>query len=261
MKLHISKIVGFAYLFTNINATFDTMLESLEVLIKNNTDVAERLLQDFGDDSPKRTVRSIASPSGNGPQMRVFNFMVASLLTNIDGYGCWCYFNDAVGQGKSKPVDQVDELCRMLQFGYECVTFDNGEDCSPHSVFYNDAVMFGLDDIEARCNSMNAALGQCAIDSCVVEGSFVKNYFDLLSLSADIDPDNKHSNNFDISANCPTQSGAVSERKCCGTLPNRFPYRTLNDQRKCCGSTTYDSDINQCCEEAGDLVIRFICGL
>ena len=111
--------------------------------------------------------------------MRVFNFMVASLLTNIDGYGCWCYFNDAVGQGKSKPVDQVDELCRMLQFGYECVTVDNGDDCNPHTEFYNDAVMFGLDDIEARCNSMNAALGQCAIDSCIVEGSFVKNYIAL----------------------------------------------------------------------------------
>ena len=187
------------------------------------------------------------------------NMFAAFLLQHIRGYGCWCYFDDQVGLGRSHPTDSIDEMCRILQYGYECVAMDH-ENCVPQDTYYDPLPSF--DNIESNCQSVNGGHGQCAVDACIVETTFVKNYFLEVGLTAaSVDESKQHQNGFSVDTNCPTKQGSVSERACCGSFPNRFPYSTLNDQRKCCGSTTYDSEINQCCEEAGDYVIRFICGL
>ena len=36
---------------------------------------------------------------------------------------------------------------------------------------------------------------------------------------------------------------------CCGDYPVRFPYRSLDGVRKCCGDKVYSSDLLTCCDE------------
>jgi len=43
---------------------------------------------------------------------------------------------------------------------------------------------------------------------------------------------------------------SLSREQCCGTYPKRFPFKTgHDDQRRCCGSRTYDSTIFECCAD------------
>ena len=47
-------------------------------------------------------------------------------------YGCWCNFNDdgslqgSLGNrhGMGKPKDELDEACRSLQWGYDCILME-----------------------------------------------------------------------------------------------------------------------------------------
>merc|ERR1711997_109664 len=34
---------------------------------------------------------------------------------NLNNYGCWCYFDDDVGNGKGLPRDEIDEFCRNFR--------------------------------------------------------------------------------------------------------------------------------------------------
>lgn len=43
-------------------------------------------------------------------------------------------------------------------------------------------------------------------------------------------------------------NGGPTEKQCCGTIPNRFPYK-MSDSRKCCEGKTYDANLYQCCQD------------
>ena len=59
-------------------------------------------------------------------------------LNDVNEYGCWCYFGDKHGAGKSQPVNELDEHCKQLHEGYECAMLDDtDEDCSPWTVSYS----------------------------------------------------------------------------------------------------------------------------
>ena len=59
-------------------------------------------------------------------------------LDDVNEYGCWCYFGDKHGAGKSQPVNELDEHCKQLHEGYECAMLDDAdEDCSPWTVSYS----------------------------------------------------------------------------------------------------------------------------
>ena len=76
-------------------------------------------------------------------------------LNNLQEYGCWCYFDDLHGKGKSHPVNQVDSACKTLADGYECAMIDGddeGEPCVPWEIGYNSSTAFG---------------GQTMIDECL----------------------------------------------------------------------------------------------
>ena len=47
-------------------------------------------------------------------------------FTDIDGYGCWCYFEDDHGLGRSHPVNKIDETCKGIHDGYTCAIKDHG---------------------------------------------------------------------------------------------------------------------------------------
>ena len=85
-----------------------------------------------------------AERDNNQAGLRSFNSVWAqAIISGIDGYGCWCYFQDAHGSGKGAPVNKVDEQCKILHDGYSCILMDDedagedGENCVPWDVKYN----------------------------------------------------------------------------------------------------------------------------
>lgn len=178
-----------------------------------------------------------------------------------EGYGCWCYFQEDVGKGKSDPVDEVDSLCKVLHQGYECSMLDDPT-CLPYDVQYNRPNVFFIgnqDQIRPICETMNSG-NQCHIDACTVETNFVFSIFNAQDPGQDSFQHRSDGSGFDIEANCPINRGANGEKSCCGEYPNRFPYKSFGGTRACCGMGTYDTGIQECCEEGGEKVVRLVCG-
>ena len=58
------------------------------------------------------------------------------------------------------------------------------------------------------------------------------------------------SQTFSPETSCPIATGYNSDKQCCGDHPNRFPYKSVGvngDQRRCCGSITYNPLLLDCC--------------
>ena len=53
-------------------------------------------------------------------------------VDNMHAYGCWCYFDGTQGQGT--PVDEYDEICKVLQDEYSEAVNANGPSCKPWEV-------------------------------------------------------------------------------------------------------------------------------
>merc|ERR1712066_59749 len=203
--------------------------------------------------------KQILSYVGNS-SLRVFTGNIANAIQNFDEYGCWCFFYDNVGRGKGTPVDELDGFCKTLADGYACIALDNeiegAEDCIPWEVHYNPGGGAGRDRHES-CTIANPGASNCAIRACSVEGIFVDNVFAMLLSGAQADFEQfSHAQGFDngIYAGCPTYYAKTGikvdyggEKACCGHYPNRFPFKTLQGGRACCGSRTYSTDLMNCC--------------
>ena len=82
----------------------------------------------------------------------------------IANYGCWCYFQDKVGLGKGKPVDDLDKICRVLHEGYECIILDQDEidePCVPWEVTYNSAFGQGMAGLMGNQISKESLADEC----------------------------------------------------------------------------------------------------
>ena len=67
--------------------------------------------------------------SGSGPGTdRLFSTEIMKTLKKIDRYGCWCYLDYDSGRGKGPPQNEMDELCKKMQLGYECAKIDVADD-------------------------------------------------------------------------------------------------------------------------------------
>lgn len=177
-----------------------------------------------------------------------------------EGYGCWCYFQEDVGKGKSDPIDELDSICKVLHQGYECSMLDDPT-CVPYDVQYNRPNVFFIgsrDQIRSTCEALNTG-DQCNIDACTVETNFVFMIFNAQSPSDDENQHKSDGTGFDIEANCPISRGNNGEKSCCGDYPDRFPYKSFGGTRACCGMGTYDTGIQECCEEGGEQVVRLVC--
>lgn len=188
------------------------------------------------------------SASATGP--RAIVDMMGDSFENIDGYGCWCYFHDDHGKGKSQPVNQMDAFCKLLHEGYDCAMMDSelegGDFCVPWEVNYN-AANVGFGDVVEQCNVRNPD-DPCGNRACIVEGWFVTSIFQMFLSGGVMDMEPQHEGgNFDINENCPTHPGQQSEKACCGEYPYRHPFKTYGGQRSCCGSKTYDISVLNCC--------------
>lgn len=182
----------------------------------------------------------------------------------LDQYGCWCYFTTDHGRGKGEPADKVDQQCKILHDGYECAIKD-GDDlsqaCVPWEVSYNSATGFGMgandiDNLRTECEDRNA-VDSCEARACMVEGYFVVQVMDLFVSGHFADPLKQHSLGFDPMTECHQKGpGTSSEHKCCGIYPLRYPFKTYDGLKNCCGQVTYNVDLMECCD---DNVPRFSC--
>ena len=199
------------------------------------------------------------------PLYRGFSGQIGKTISNLNEYGCWCYFGEAHGRGKAQPVDAIDEMCKILAHGYECAMRDaeeEGTTCIPWEVDYIAAVggmPSGL-TIEEECVNVNPPGNNCAVRACTIEGSFVANLLDAFMTGNGMDFSNKHSNGFKVKDSCVAKKagGGPTNKECCGSYPDRFPYKTSGGNRKCCGNRTYNTLTLKCCDPATSHV-KFNC--
>jgi len=199
---------------------------------------------------------------GNDVAARAFSGQIANTIDNLNEYACWCYFNEDHGRGKGTPIDAIDETCKTLHDGYECAmrdAEDEGTTCVPWEVSYVSAVGGTGQSVVEECASVNAG-NNCAARACTIEGTFVANLLELFVGGASINNDHKHSNGFDVATGCPVKKsgGGPSNKQCCGNYPDRFPFKTVGGDRKCCGNRTYNSLTLKCCDTDSSTV-KFNC--
>jgi len=179
-------------------------------------------------------------------------------------YGCWCYFNaDGSLQGTlngrhgaGRPVDEMDEYCRQLTYGYDCLlmesdeegyvmaeaidTANNGNACVPWEVSYLPGTGGGFSGINSLCELLNTIINsddkECAIATCKIESLFVLNILALAGIENGIDSQFHHDEGFVANRqNCPTVvGGGPDDRECCGEYPYKRPYHTRNGANECC---------------------------
>ena len=224
----------------------------------------------------KKLMEDAEVEQGPGAAMRSLQKTDMGLL---DLYGCWCYFQDDVGQGIGTPVDQIDEFCKVLHQGYECIMMDMDEQnqpCIPWEIEYNSAfgsgaMPFGLDmtNLINECENQNTN-NTCGEMTCKVEGWFVQSYFTYSVWGGGIDVNNRHENGFDPVNTCGAKDLDAT------TAPNVDPFEGENSDdddgptynattpanpaptnsvsQECCGSYPvrypYKHSVsNQCCQQ------------
>merc|ERR1712098_951217 len=94
-------------------------------------------------------------------------------LDGIWGYGCWCNFGYDLMQGKGKPVNEFDAVCKSLQLCLRCARMDGDTDgytCDPSTQGYNAyfSWMPQTNGILADCTEKNPG-DFCAQHSCSCE--------------------------------------------------------------------------------------------
>jgi len=201
-----------------------------------------------------------ALANATGDKDRVFSGAIANSISNLNEVGCWCYFDEDIGRGKGKPFDDLDGLCQALGKGYDCAMRDAeevGDTCVPYEVDYNPGTATGGNTLFESCQELNGG-DNCASRACAVEGAFVENLLAYLLGGGSIPDSSKHANGFDVVANCPTNPGPPGEKACCGIYPDRKAFKTLDGDRACCGTRTFNTLTSNCCNEATSLV-KFNC--
>lgn len=183
----------------------------------------------------------------------------------IDEYGCWCYFEQDHGQGRSHPVDEIDQFCKTLHDGYTCIIMDSesmGMPCVPWEIPYNSATSVGqpsgmsMENLIVECDAQNSA-DTCESWTCRVEGWFLVQWLRYTLVDGGtVNPNHRHANGFDWQTECPITTGIKSDKACCGEYPLRFPFKTYNGARDCCIAHTFNTNLYECC---GDGKVKMTC--
>jgi hypothetical protein len=203
-------------------------------------------------------------------------------ISSVANYGCWCRFNQYKPY-KGTAQDTIDEACMQWYKNYDCLHLDYSTNTpwfrcnidTPYTdVITNINDPFDLaTDYAAGCNAANGA-GTCEATACHVDAEFIRHVFLFLAdntlnmtLSGWYGFDGSVCNpnsNRDATTASPgvftTQAPAVvttdpaattaapqATMDCCGSYPNRYPYKLQNGNRACCVDTTYNVNILECC--------------
>ena len=147
---------------------------------------------------------------------------------------------------------------------YECAQLDHqGRTCSPDTVQYSYELNSDPSDFNnnwkksIRClDEPNSGKGGrwsekascrraiCECDKKLAED--LREYFHIWTHE-----NHQMQGDFDPPSQCQKQpTGGLGQEgppQCCGEYPERFPYKTQNGARSCCGNKTYDSAMYECC--------------
>jgi len=207
---------------------------------------------------------------------RGFTGIIATALSPINHYGCWCYFQQFAGRGT--PINEVDQICKVLQQGYECAYIDGveeGEPCTAFETEYASGITIGSDDVTIECQDKNPN-NNCAMRSCIIEGNFVLSIFAAFFSNVDFDPDQKHieeggvfdpatcvgapaapvidNGDGDGNGNGGGSSGPgdcgcdnCAAKTCCGDYPVRYPFKKKCGDSSCCGDIVFATADSVCC--------------
>lgn len=176
-------------------------------------------------------------------------------------YGCYCMpdqSHDLYTLGYGKPVDNIDNSCRMMGQCYECARMDHEPErqCDPSRVQYNYDLDFDEDEpnnhqLKSITCTDNASAGgkqSCRRAICECDRKLA---YDLREYYSEWhEGHHTTQGTFIPEDECliePGSGGSGSEIVCCGTS-TRFPYKTMNGNRSCCGDKTYDTNVMQCCD-------------
>ena len=108
--------------------------------------------------------------AGFTPDSRSFSPAFVQQISGLQNYGCWCYFDENHGLGKSQPVDDIDNYCKQLHNNYECTIMDGCGD--PWTIVYNAAPLY-MSDVATVCQNLNDG-NDCAIKVCTIESKFMQ---------------------------------------------------------------------------------------
>jgi hypothetical protein len=209
-----------------------------------------KLIENVSKDGNKRNL--LANPNNN-PYVEVNN------------YGCWCYFDDQVGNGKGQPVDLIDAECKNLHKGYECALADfpdcrkaseGGEgglrghtdtdslespqpDKAPWIRKYlpADQEVGDFDgDIDRACVFQNKDLyGKCGAVVCAIEFNFITQYGSItnnVNLNrVAYSHTSTGAGNFDPDQSCKAREYMRDRttRECCGAYPERYGFKSMKN--------------------------------
>ena len=183
--------------------------------------------------------------------------LLKSNMGLINEYGCWCFFEDEFVGGQGATQDPLDEICRTLSHGYDCILMDfdtgNNGTCTPYEVVYNSAfgsglAPFGLTmaNLVDECDAQNVA-GSCEAAVCKVEGWFLLSYFTWTVFGGQMDSSKMASNGFDHDDTCkgikalaaggltPAANNPFPTGNNNGNSAGSTPVNDIPTEKKCCG--------------------------
>jgi len=168
-------------------------------------------------------------------------------------YGCWCYFGDDAGKGQGPVQNEVDELCKNLQTCYRCAKLDSLEDneiCKPGQIEYN---------VNVNSISNQGALlvcqhplntEDCQVHVCSCEVNFISKLLQLFFSGVTFNPDLHHDTWTQHQDICVVNTNeGPSTMDCCGTYPDRKPFRQESTTECCQNMRLYDSEKLFCCAD------------
>jgi len=156
----------------------------------------------------------------------------ATLTEIVTNYGCWCSsvaYNHKTNPGittnlvQKKPVDEIDNACKILMDSYDCTILD--EECkSPNATTYK------LDVASSHKLACKKLGNTCEKNVCAVEQHFVASLVRMIKKGGAgtiFNEQNLHTSGFSHENNCEPEFREVkgkNSRKCWGAFPKRFPY-------------------------------------
>jgi len=176
---------------------------------------------------------------------------------------------------------------------YECIPWEEDYNAGVSlGGFYSNSDPVEL--LVSACNNNNPG-DNCKIRACIIEGFMIINIVDAFFQNIQVVEDHRHINGFDVNAECkvkkfpsttdtptttepprngnpgppttttvapttPTPKNLMSDdEECCGTYPIRHPYHPNNGLRGCCGNSSYDRMMMQCCNDYGIPEVKAVC--
>merc|ERR1711981_928282 len=196
-------------------------------------------------------------------------------------YGCWClpdadHTIEAMGYGQ--PVDPIDASCKRQASCYECAKIDHpGRNCVADQVQYNYQLNIdatdphnhwkkSIDCLDDPMSGKNGGWSEkfscrrpiCECDKKLAED--LRENFEFWTVGhhqtqGTFVPTQECIHTPCANGNC---GGGEGPPECCGEYPARFPFKTMGGARSCCGDRTFDTTIQECCQN-GDLAAIGTC--